>query len=186
MTITLATLRSDPVGLQIEKAIWHLLESSPELAARVRVANRHKQYGADPDPGLRRKNDADVPTLAVFPAGSSFLVPGSSAAISMTLSFDVVVETLEKRTGTRGRTSLHDLRFEVVRALRGFVLWRQPAARVLAVGEVLPGCPWARKLSVVEGRETRDQSDEYGSDDRGWNLVVRLAVEVWFSKWEVF
>ena len=157
-------LITDPFT-QIYNAIWTVLENHDGITSRVRLKNRIKFSGKDPDPQKSNVMDADLPELTLTPSGGGGFF-WTSTGIQMEPSFKLQLATGDLRV----QKQLFPIKWEIIRALK------QTRTNL--------------DLSFVKNIEISDidESTENADSDRGtpqWTGLFEILVHVYLTDTEL-
>ena len=108
----MTALLTDPFT-QIYNAIWTVLENHDGITKRVRLKNRIKLSGKDPDPQKTNILGADLPELLLTPSGGGTF-RWTSSGLQMMTNFQLRLAAGDLRV----HKQLFPIKWEIIRALK--------------------------------------------------------------------
>jgi len=160
----MTALITDPFT-QIYNAIWTILENHDGITKRVRLKNRIKLSGRDPDPYKSTVLDGDLPELLLEPSGGGgFLWTSSGLQITTTFQLRLAAGDL------RIQKQLFPIKWEIIRALK------QTRTNL--------GLSFVKNADIIDITETTGNADV----DRGtpsWTGLFEIAVQIYFTDTEL-
>ncbi len=153
-------MADDPFTQTLDK-IWDLLESHTGFTDLVRLGNRIKVSGTNPDPYKPRPQSADLPEVRVEPEGGKVELFATSSSSRATQDYAVSLVTGDVRVNKQ----LFPLKWEMMKALS-------------KSGDNL-GLSFVTKVRVREVGESVGQEDHRVK--RAWSGKWIISVEMWFA-----
>jgi len=156
---------TDPFSIVLDR-LWRILEAHDDLLDLVKAGNRIERAGEERS-GRWPRQDADLPTLDIVPAGTSEVeMVRSSSAVEVDQLYDIRIQT-----GSADETAqLLPIRWHLIRALHGATFtqsWVIRPIRVVLVNEQLAD---VGEPGIVEA-----------GGRRGWQTVVQVDVRMIFD-----
>ena len=164
---------TDPFSL-LENAIWFALDVNPHLQQLVRVVNTVRWCG-DKDPAEKQaEQGADMPELALMPAGCRANDKNTSSSAGFTQRYTLAVNTGDMRTsgGVGKRSGLSQVKWAVLKALAK-----------LRAG--IPDLPFVVMVRVGDSVERLDLPDKEREMPDGWSAVIGIECTLQFPWVEV-
>ena len=160
----MTALITDPFT-QIYDAIWKILENHKGVTKKVRLKNRIKLSGVDPNPYKNTVLDADLPELLLEPTGGGGFA-WTSTGLQMASNFQLRLAAGDLRV----HKQLFPIKWEIIRALK------QTRTNL--------------DLSFVKNVEITDINETIGNDevDRGtpsWTGLFEISVQVYLTNTEL-
>lgn len=155
---------------QIERALWHVLESHSPFTDLVKPGNRIKFAHTDTgrDPIKDELQTADMPEVMILPtttAGKN----RSSKGPGITQSFNLVITTGDTRTWVK----LYPVKWEVYRAFEKLN------------DQIKHLCPFVTQVNVGGFSDGFNVGEQRERGPRGWNSVLDIGVDSIFSHAEI-
>jgi len=150
---------------QIYNAIWTVLENHDGITKRVRLKNRIKLSGKDPDPQKTNILGADLPELMLTPAGGGGF-SWTSSGLQMQPSFRLQLAAGDLRV----HKQLFPIKWQIIRALK------QTRTNL--------GLSFVTNIEITDIGESTDNAES----DRGtpqWTGLFEILVHAYLSNTEL-
>lgn len=166
---------------RLELVLWGFLESTPELTALVKVANRVKTTGVAEVPNGTNLTAADLPELRIEPAGGGLNVPGTmvtSSNFMVQQTYEFSLKTDELRTGAT--TNAPNTR--TINAVKNAIF--TAVSRHFMAGNYVVGLG-NLKVDQSSFGDSRGANEDHGAGVPGWRFVTTVTFNVPRAREEV-